>query len=209
MNRIPVHPARVPIVAVAALLAALALAACGSSSPSGKSSSAATTSSTGQTQTGQAGRFAGRFEALRECLEKQGITLPQRVPGGKRPQPGTASPLGGLGGGPRLPKGVTRAQYEAALKKCGGGFQGRLRGFTSSPAFKKSLEKFAACMRQNHVAVPKANTSGKGPIFSTKGINTSSAAFKAAESKCISLLRVARPGAGPGGGPPASPSEGG
>ena len=41
---------------------------------------------------------SGRFAAVRECLQKNGITLPQRTPGQRRP-PGAAG--GFLGGGAR------------------------------------------------------------------------------------------------------------
>ncbi len=78
------------------------------------------------------------------------------------------APLGRAG--LQLPKGVTRAQYEAAIKKCGGGsFAGRGARF-NSPAYKAALTKFAACMRENGVNVPAPNTSGSGPIFDTKGL---------------------------------------
>ena len=61
-------------------------------------------------------------------------------------------------------------------------------------------------MRENGVNLPAPNTSGKGPVFNTKGINTSSTAFKSAESKCRSDLGAAAGGGGPpsGGGPPPS-----
>jgi hypothetical protein len=193
------------------LLACLGLAACGSSSSSSTSTSAAALSASATTGTGAKGPNAGRFAAMRECLQKNGITLPQRTPGQRRP-PGTAGGFlgGGAGaGGPQLPKGVTRAQYEAALKKCGGGnvagrgsgnFAGRGGGArVSNPAFKTALAKFATCLRQNGVNVPTPNTSGKGPVFNTKGIDTSSAQFKAAETKCQSVLREAFR-RGPGGG---------
>ncbi|MGH2865371.1 MAG: hypothetical protein ACRDJX_09005, partial [Solirubrobacteraceae bacterium] len=58
---------------------------------------------------------------------------------------------------------------------------------------------------------PKANTSRKGPIFNSKALNTSSATFKAAETKCAKDLGGAfhaRPGGAgagtPGGSPPAA-----
>ena len=71
------------------------------------------------------------------------------------------------------PTGVTRAQYEAALKKCGGArLRGRRVAASNSPAFRQALAKFAACMRENGVNVPAPNTSGNGPIFNTKGLNT-------------------------------------
>jgi len=76
----------------------------------------------------------------------------------------------------------------------------------SSPAFKAALAKFATCLRQNGVNMSAPNNSGTGPIFSTKGINTSSAQFRTAERKCSATLRAglkasagATGGAGGGG----------
>jgi len=188
------------------LLACIGLAACGSSS---KSSSASTNASAATTPgaTGAGGPNAGRFTAMRECLQKKGITLPKRTPGTRRTPGAAGGFLGGGGaGGPQLPKGVTRAQYEAALKKCGGGaFAGRGGAPFKSPAFQAALAKFATCMRENGVNVPAPNTSGSGPVFDTKGIDTSSTQFKAAETKCQSDLRGAfRRGPGTGGSPNAN-----
>jgi hypothetical protein len=209
---------------VVLLLACLGLAACGSSSSSTTSSSAnaaatgaaSGTSSTGTSTTpGTAGgaRSSTRFAALRECLQKNGITLPKRTPGS--PSGGGFVPGAGAGGGPQLPSGVTRAQYEAALKKCGIGSGHFFRGNTGSrlnnPVFKAALTKYGNCLRQNGINLPVANTSGNGPIFNTKGINTSGSQFKAASAKCRSVLLGAfrRPAGAPGapgapaGGPPA------
>ncbi len=194
------------IAVLVLLLACLVLAACGSSSKSSSTStsaSATTPTGTGTTGTGATGAGVSRFKALRECLQKNGITLPKRTPG-QRPPGGPGRFLGGAGG-PQLPSGVTRAQYEAAIKKCGGGaFAGRGPGARlQSPAFKQALTKFAACMRENGVNVPAPNTSGKGPIFDTKGIDTASSQFRTAESKCRGELTSAfrRPGsAAPSGG---------
>jgi hypothetical protein len=185
------------------LLASVALAACGgSSSSSSTSANAAATSATGAT--GGTGRGAGRFAALRECLQKNGITLPKRTPG-QRPRGGAGGFLGGGAGGPQaqLPKGLSRAQYEAAVKKCGGGAFVGAGGRLASPAAKQALAKFATCMRENGVNVPEPNTSG-GPIFNTKGLNPSGAQFKAAETKCRSDLQGAFQ-RGRAGGPPGAP----
>jgi hypothetical protein len=197
-------PATVALALLALLLVSLGLAACGSSSSSSSSTTATTSESTG---TGAKGPNAGRFAAVRECLQKEGITLPKRTPGEKRPPGGAGGFLGGGGAGgaagPQLPKGVTRAQYEAALKKCGGssfGHGGAAR--FDSPTFKAALAKFATCMRQNGVNVPAPNTSGSGPVFDTKGIDTSSAQFKTAEAKCQSDLSGAfKRGPGTAGAP--------
>jgi hypothetical protein len=191
--------------AVLIVLASLVRAACGSSS---KSSSGATATASASATTSTAGRApgaaAGRFSAFRECLQKNGVTLPKRTPG-QRPSPGG----GFLGGGrdPVLPKGMSRAQYEAIVPKCGGapgGFGGARGGLFDSPAARQALARFATCMRENGVKVPAPNTTGKGPVFGSKGLDTSSAKFKAAEAKCASELSGAfrgRPGAG---GPPAA-----
>ncbi|HEY2398621.1 MAG TPA: hypothetical protein VGH78_06475 [Solirubrobacteraceae bacterium] len=179
------------------LLATLVLAACGGSS-TGSATGASATSSTGSTNSAPGG---GRFAAVRECLQKNGITLTRRTPG-QRPRQG-----GGLLGGrgtPALPSGVTRAQYEAALKKCGAGaFRGGAR--RNSTAFKQALPKFAACMRENGINLPTPNTSGNGPVFDVKGLNTSGTQFKSAQAKCQPILTAARGQAGPGGRPPGAP----
>jgi hypothetical protein len=222
---------RKPMAAAVAslLLACIGLAACGGSSTSSSSSASATaagsgtsstgTSSTGTSSTGSTsttpvtGHASARFAAMRECLQKNGITLPKRTPGSARPAGGAG--LAGGGAGPSLPKGVTRAQYEAALKKCGGGarFAGGGARFANNPVFKAALGKYAACLRQNGIDVPGPNTSGNGPIFDTKGINTTSPQFRNASKKCRSTLIGAfkrpagAPGAsgasGAGGAPPA------
>jgi hypothetical protein len=186
--------ARTAIVTFGLLLACLGLAACGgSSSANSTSTNASATTPRGATGGGATGPRGARFKALRECLQKNGITLPQR-PSGQREGPpgGPSGPRGFLGGGgaggPQLPSGVSRAQFQAAIAKCGGGaFAGR-GSRLKSPAYLAALTKFAACMREHGVNVPTPNTSGSGPIFSTKGIDTASAQFRAAELKCRSDL---------------------
>jgi hypothetical protein len=182
------------------LLAIIVLAACGGSSTGSTTASTAASSSSGSTNPAPGGAGGGRFAAVRECLQKNGITLPRRTPGQGPPQGG-----GLLGGGtPPLPSGVSKAQYEAALKKCGAGsFRGG-GGRVNSAAFKQALTKFVACMHENGVNLPAPNTSGNGPVFNTKGLNTSSTQFKSAQAKCQPILNAARgPGAPGPGAPPA------
>jgi hypothetical protein len=209
------HITRRKAVAVAAaiLLLALLLAACGG----GGSGSTSSASSTKANATGASGRgqFAARAAALRTCLKKAGIALPERKPGKSGSQrPGGPFGGGGAGGGFQLPTGVSREKLQAALKKCGGGagFGGAARGLGGARSTQQ-LTKFAACMRTNGVKLPAPNASGKGPIFDTKGIDTTSAAFKAADAKCMKELRPAGAEAGapggraPGGGEPGSGGE--
>jgi hypothetical protein len=188
------------------LVAAIGLAACG-----GSSKSSSTSASAAATKSGATAPPGSRFASLRECLRKDGIMPPVRTPG----QPG-----GGFLGGFKstLPKGMTRAQYLADVQKCGGG---RFSGGTglsggrrfNDPTITRELAKFAACMREHGVNVPAPNANGKGPIFNTKGLNPSSAQFKAAESKCtvdlkgLFLRRGSTNGGPPTGSPPASGGE--
>jgi hypothetical protein len=199
------------VVAVMAL-ASVGLTACGGSSGStasqtnaaakgaasaSPSTAGSSTAGSSQNRNGAPPTGYGRFAAMRECLRKNGVTLPTHTPGSGPAGGGGAFRAGGGASGPQLPKGVTRAQFEAALKKCGGGnFAGA--GFgrpngagsprASSPVFRQALAKFAACLRQNGVNIPTPNTSGKGPIFSTKGLNPSSPQFGAATMKCRGVL---------------------
>lgn len=188
-----------PASAAIALLACLGLAACGGSSSTSTSSSttSASTNAANAAKTSTApGHTPGRFAALRACLQKNGVTLPAPTPG--------HGPLG-LDGpdGRQLPKGVTRAQVQAAMKKCDGGRVFGPNGQTArrhfgSPGFRKALSAFAACMRSNGVNLPAPDTSGTGPVFKTGSINTKSTAFKAASAKCESVLRSAFPRRPPG-----------
>src|SRR5450631_36719 len=135
------RPATAAVLAI--LLACLGLAACGGSSKGSSTSTnaAAASASASGAQTGPAGPRGGQFKALRECLQKNGISLPSRTPGARR-APGIGGFLGGAGG-PQLPKGVTRAQFEAAVKKCGGGaFAGGAGGRLKDPAYRQALAKF-------------------------------------------------------------------
>ena len=179
-------------------LAAVFLTACGSSSSSGAGTSSAKT-------TAAVGSPTGRFASLRECLKKQGIDLP--APSGK---PGAGGPPSGGAGGFKPPSGTSGAKFQEAIKKCGGGgFPAGGRGNLNSASAKAALTKYASCMRENGVNLPAPDTSGKGPVFSTKGLDTSSQAFKSAQKACQSDLKGAfSAGAPPSGGSPPSGAEG-
>src|SRR6202030_2246263 len=122
--------------------------------------------------------------ALRECLGADGITLPRR-------EPGAAAPGGGifLGNGSRLPTGVSRAKYEAALKKCGAPAAAARRGHLLTPAYRSAVVSFAGCMRSHGVYLPAPNISGSGPIFPISSVQRKTPVFRAALLACRGLLR--------------------
>jgi hypothetical protein len=102
-----------------------------------------------------------------------------------------ASPLAGCGGSSKSASststGAGKAASGARVSSPRGG-RGRNRtGATQRYA------RFAACMRKHGVSLPAPNTSGKGPIFDSKGFNPRSAAFKVADRKCAHKLFPKRP----------------
>jgi hypothetical protein len=206
-------------------LASVGLAACGESS-SGTASNAnaaakgstatatspaatpGSTSSTSASHTGTPATGQSRFSSIRACLQKNGVNLP----------PPTQT---GISHGSN---GVPTATLQAALKKCYAGrtlraFGGPNRPPASSairnPVFRQALGKFAACMRQKGVNIPAPSSSGSGPIFSTKGINTSGPQFTSAAKACRGVLAGtlrAHPNGGaarPGAPPVAGQTQGG
>lgn len=190
---------------VVSSLMAVGIAACGSSSNSSTTATQANASTTGQASgtttgkgvTGTTQRTGSpRAFAVRDCLQRNGVKLP--------------AGRGGRGlflGGGNLPKGVTATQLRSAMRKCLGAAGPRPGGGrflrANNSRFKQALASFAACMRKNGVNVPNPNTSGKGPVFSTRGLDTGSAQFRAASAKCRPALNAGfrRPPGSPAGQP--------
>jgi hypothetical protein len=190
---------RVTALALTIGAASMALSACGGAA----TGNAASKSSSGQ-------RGAG-FAALRACLQKNGINLPQRPAGAGGPtRNGGPRPGGGFGGGRgsfQPPPGASGQSFRAAMQKCGGRNFGAGRQ-ANNPAYRQGLTKFVSCMRTNGIKLPNPNTSGTGPIFKTSGINVNGAKFMAARAKCQSVL-PGRFGSGPSaGGRPGGPPPG-
>jgi hypothetical protein len=77
-----------------------------------------------------------------------------------------------------------------------------------SAATQQALAKLVSCMREHGQNMPAANTSGKGPIIDTSGLNTSSAAFKAAFKACSQIPHNSPPVKPSAGVPPGQPKTG-
>jgi len=159
--------------ALALVLISLLLSACGSSS-SGSTSSTASAAST--TTTSNAA--AGKVSAALDCLRRNGVTV---------------TPAELASGGLQLPKGVTHAQYEAAVKRCAQIATGEAvgRSVTGTAAFKAAVAKFIACMKASGANLPAPNTSGNGPLFNPAALNPASPQIQAGLRRCYPLLRAA------------------
>jgi hypothetical protein len=105
-----------------------------------------------------AGAGSGPGKDLRECLVKHGLTH------------------------------TTQAQISEALKKCGSFLGARGGSANISPAAAQIYKNYAACMRENGAYLPEPNTSGTGPLFDTKGIDTHTPQRAAARAKCRTVL---------------------
>jgi hypothetical protein len=189
--------------ALAILAIAVLCVACGSSSSSSSSSSSAAASS-----------GAPRTRAkLAACLKQHGVTLPTRPAGARRggggygPPPGAGT--GNAGGGGGFGRGgfgggqgrFNNPKFRAAFQACGAtaGFRGRRGNFRPSSA---AITKFASCVKQHGYTLPKANLSGKGPVYPVK--IERNAKFQSASRACQSVLRPAGGGGAPGGAPPGA-----
>jgi hypothetical protein len=184
-------------LAVGVIAVGLTVAACGSSS---SSSSGGTTAS--RAASASATAAGGRGSAFRTCLEKHGVTLPNRRPPGAGGSPGGGPPGGGFFGGGGGGGGAGGAggaggrfnnpKFRAALQACGG--SARFRGGAGARRFQLShtaVNNFVACVRKSgYPQMPNPNFSS-GAIFPTS--IRSNKQFQTAARKCQSLLRPARP----------------
>jgi hypothetical protein len=183
---------RVLIAALALAVAALVLVGCGGSS-GGSSSEASTTASSsgseGPTAEGKGGP-GGRFEISEEakaCLKEKGVEMPEFKGGEGGPPSGGEKPEGGPPGGGKF--GENKKAFEECGVEFGGGFKGGPGGGkpnTNSAAFKKQVQEYVACVRENGYELAEPNFSGEGPIF--EKAESENAEFKKASAQCQELL---------------------
>jgi hypothetical protein len=212
---------RISIAALALVIGALVLAGCGGSSGSssgGSTSESTTTASSSGSETatgeGTAGEGKGGMfnisEEAKACLKEKGVELPEFKGGeggppasGEKPEGGEmpeGAPEGGEGGPPAGGFGGEGSEeMTKAFEECGvemPEFRGGAAGEggkpnTNSAAFKKQVNEYVACVRENGYELGEPNFSGEGPVFEKS--ESESAEFKKASAQCQELL------GGPGG----------
>jgi hypothetical protein len=185
---------RVSIAVLALVAAALVLVGCGGSS--GASSTETTTTASSSKQGGPGGMFNISEEA-KTCLKEKGVELPgfkggeggppstgEKPEGGEMPKRGEGGPPGGFGG-------EGSEEMKKAFEECGveapefkGGVGGKPN--TNSAAFKKQVNEYVACVRENGYELGEPNFSGEGPVF--EKAESESAEFKKASAQCQELL---------------------
>jgi hypothetical protein len=161
------------------LVAVLALAGCGGSSHSASAAPKSTTPTT-------AANGAGRFTALRTCLQQHDINLPPRTP--RSTTPGETFPRrnggggffgGGGGGNFQPPPGVSQTDFQNALKACGAGNGGGFGGNSSA------FQAYRSCLSDHGVTLPTPGTTGSTPPPS---IDRNDPKVQAAMKACAPLL---------------------
>jgi hypothetical protein len=153
--------------------------------------------------TGGAG-FGGRFGGGRFGATGR-FGAPPR--GGFGPTGGRGVFGGGGGFGAGRVGGLrSNSKFAQAAKKCGlsGALGGRFgaSGPGGAPtglsaAARAQVTKFHSCMSKNGVKLPVPNLSGRGPVFNTGQLNTSSATFTSAYGKCKSIITLVPTGGAP------------
>jgi hypothetical protein len=198
---------RITIAALALVATALVLVGCGGSSGGSSTEASTTASSTGsETPTGE-GKGGGMFnisEEAKACLKEKGVELPEFKGGeggppgdaeGEMPEPGEKPeggemPEGGEGGPPGGFGGEQSEEQKKAFEECGvetpefKGAGGKPN--TNSAAFKKQVNEYVACVRENGYELGEPNFSGEGPVFEKS--ESESAEFKKASAQCQELL---------------------
>ena len=156
-----------------ALGAPLVFAACGGGS--GSSSSSGSGGSTTSTVRGS----SAQATALRDCLQKRGVTLPAGFGNGGPPSGGSRPSVPAGGAPPSLPAGVDLQKLQSAMQACGGSGNGFPGGGQNAQAF----QAYTGCLSDHGVKVPKQSGSGTPPTF-----DRNSSAFVAANKVCSALL---------------------
>jgi len=175
-----------------AALGALVLAGCGGSSGGSETATAASASGSSSDQGEGPGGFQMSAETT-ECLQEQGVNLPEPGEGGGPPEGEGAPPAGEPPAGGEAPGfgGAQSEEMQEAFEACGieapqGGPGGAPD--TDSASFRESVKEYAACVRENGYDMPEPDFSGDGPVFDESEVDREDPDFKSASAKCQDAL---------------------
>jgi hypothetical protein len=122
------------------------------------------------------------FDHLNTCLKAHGIVNPEASASAVNVTQMIPA-LVGTEGIP-VPSGITKAQYETALRQCGvANVQVGRTAITNSVVRGKILS-VRTCLANNGFTLPAANFSGGGSVLDTSGIDTGSARWRATAMGC-------------------------
>lgn len=145
------------------LLTSAGLVACGGSSGSGSHTSSGAPSATGAGTTSASGSASNAAS---------GATA------------STSKAANGTPGSSQSALGKAAAARQALLRR-------KRPVAPTTPAasrFRQALIRFASCLRQNGVDIPVPSSKGNGPLLNTRGVKTNTPQFRAASTKCRTVL---------------------
>jgi hypothetical protein len=122
------------------------------------------------------------FKDLNTCLKAHGIAKPETLARAARVE-GMIPALFRIGEIP-VPKGITKPQYEAALRRCGVTNVHVGRVAITNPLVRRKILSVRSCLADNGFTLPAANFPGPGPILDTSGIDVGSARWVATAMGC-------------------------
>ena len=102
------------------------------------------------------------------------------------PPSGAVGPQGGSGP-TQLPENVQKAFQSCGIQPPS--FQAGGPPNVNSSAYRQSVSRYVACVKQNGYDLPAPNLSGNGPIFDESKVNRDDPKFQAASQKCQQLLQ--------------------
>lgn len=120
--------------------------------------------------------------SLDNCLKKRGIADPEDV---TRPS-GQELAIPGLQnvGGLRVPRGSTKARFEAALSKCGAGSLHVGPRPITSPVLQRKILELRTCLAANGFDLPAPTFAGTAPVLNTSHVDIESARWRATVMGC-------------------------
>lgn len=122
------------------------------------------------------------FGHLNACLKAHGIAHPEASTSAADAERSIPALLG-VAGIP-VPDGVTNAQYEAALKRCGVTNVHVGRSPITSALVKGRIASIMSCLARNGYTLPAPNFIGSGPVVDTTRIDVGSARWRATAMGC-------------------------
>jgi hypothetical protein len=180
----------------AALVLVVALSGCGSASSGTGVATAPTTSAaaaTGSTSSAQPSTSPSEASgiAYAQCMRKHGVDMPDPTKKGLHLQQGGGAPIG-----------QDMRKVDAAMKACKALLPSGGQLIKPPADAVASLRKMAKCMRDNGITkFPDPGANGQLIIEKSSGIDPTSAAFKAAQTKCAKYAPAGiQQGPGPVGG---------
>jgi hypothetical protein len=122
------------------------------------------------------------FRHLNMCLKAHGIANPEASATAIDAQR-TIPALFATVGIP-VPSGVTKSQYEGALRRCGVTNVPVGRVAITNPLQRRKILSVRSCLANNSFTLPAANFRGPGPVLDTNGIDVGSARWVATATGC-------------------------